>query len=138
MGAEILAGAAGGASMWPVAGAMMGGNVLSQLFGSGGPPKEWYELFRLFKGRLGKDLISDQDVNSLLPSMNAGLAPYQNKLADQASRRVGLDSGAGQAYMMREGQAGLQQLFGNAKLGQMNTNANAEQQLWQLMAGMVN
>ena len=115
----------------------MGGNLLSTLFGSGGPSKQWKQVYRMLQAQMGKPLITDQQINALMPSMNASLAPYRNQLAGQASRRVGLDSGAAWGEIMRGGNAQLQGILGNLKTNQMSTNANYQQNLLRLLAGMV-
>ena len=114
-----------------------GGNVLSSLFGGGGPSDQWKEVYRMLMGQQGKPLITDQQVNSVMPSMNASLAPFRNQMANQASQRVGLDSGAAWGEMMRGGNAQLQGILGNLKMGQMNTNAQGQMQLMQMLSGMV-
>jgi len=114
-----------------------GGNVLSSLFGSGGPSKQWKQVYQMLQAQMGKPLITDQQINALMPSMNASLAPYRSQLAGQASRRVGLDSGAAWGEIMRGGNAQLQGILGNLKTNQMSTNANYQQNLLRLLAGMV-
>ena len=129
--------AASTAFPWATAGLQFGGNLLSSLFGGGGPSKQYKEVYNMLMGRQGQPLITDQQVNSVIPSMNAGLAPYRNQMANNMSRRVGLDSGAAWGEMMRGGNAQLQGLFGQLKTNQMNTNANYQQDLMRMLTGMV-
>ena len=122
---------------WAQAGLQFGGNLLSSLFGGGGPSKQYKEVYNMLMGRQGQPLITDQQVNSVMPSMNASLAPYRNRMANDVSGRLGLDSPAAWGEMMRGGNAQLQNILGGLKTNQMNTNAQGQMGLMQMLAGMV-
>ena len=96
--------------------------------------KREQELYAMLQGMLKQPGISQGQINSLIPNMQKGMAPYMNKLAGNASSRLGLDSGAAQGEIARGGAGQLQQQLGGVQQQAMFQNANRPMQIARLMA----
>jgi len=115
-------------------GSLLGG--LGSYLGGGADRKRKEQLWRLLKTQYNQPGISQQQIQSFIPTMQASLAPSLNRLGRGVSTRLGLDSGAAQGEIARQSYGGLAQMLGGVQQKAMFSNAQRQQELLRLMTMM--
>lgn len=123
--------------MWPFAAMQTGSNILTSLFGGGGPSRQWKETYGMLKGNLNKDVISDQDIAGIAPFLERASAGAANRTANWASSRYGMDSGVAGAEVMKSRMSAINEQMPQMKLEQILANLRNRQMIQQMLAGMV-
>lgn len=123
---------------WGQAGLQAGGSILDALGGMlYNPENKWRKWKRgMLLGELGRPAITNQQVQSFLPQMQQSVMSGLNPVAQQASQRVGLDSGAAWGEIMKEGQGMYANLLNNLRLRQLIENAQKRQGIMGMLAGV--
>ena len=112
------------------------GGFASGLFADDTRKRRMNQMFQMLQRRMGKPLISDQQVSGMIPGMQKSLAPQLNRIAQNASQRVGLDSGTARGAIANTNAGLLYELLNKAKMNQMNVNAQGEMDIMRMLTGL--
>ena len=134
----------GGAGMMGTIGAVAGGmESMFNYLGEGDMRKylEWLRNYNkslapMLQGELNNPAISQSQVMGMQPMIQKGMAPFMNKLAGNASARLGLDSGAAQGEIARGGHNQMQGILAQMLQRAMEMNANKRQNILGLQVGL--